>query len=62
MDIHSVHLSSVAGAKHVFKDRDYYISMSVENEDLLKIQVEDEESGEQWVGKYGANCKFVLPC
>ena len=58
MDIHSVQLGSVAAARHVFNGRGYYVSMSVENEDLLKIQVEDEDSGEQWVGKYGANCEF----
>ena len=59
MDIHGVQLGSVAAARHIFNDRGYYVSMSVENEDLLKIQVEDEDSGEQWVGKYGANCKFL---
>ena len=47
-------------ARHKFKDEEFNLSMSVENDEMLKVQVEDELTGDQWCGKFTANCEFSL--
>ena len=45
-------------AQHQFKDGTFTLSMSVESGEVLKLQVEHESSGDQWMGRYNANCKW----
>lgn len=51
----SKHLIDIE-ASHNFKDGKFIVSMSIES-DVLKVQVEDESNGDEWIGKFSANCK-----
>ena len=44
-------------AKHMFKDGEYLLSMSIGDDKILRIQAEKVSTGEQWVGKFNPNCE-----
>ncbi len=43
--------------RHDFKDGEYLVSMSVGSERVLKVEVEDLENGNKWLGKFDSTCK-----
>ncbi len=46
--------------RHEFKDGEYFISMSVGHERILKLEIEDESNGNKWLGKFEAACKTYV--
>ena len=50
-------------ARYQFKDREFCLLMSIENNEILIVQAEDESSGDQWLGRFDSNCKcFAKIC
>ena len=47
-------------SRQVLRDSEYLIRMSVENGDLLTVEVEDVATTNQWAGKFDIACKVPL--
>ena len=44
-------------SRHQFKDGEFTVFMSVEDGDVLSLNIEDEKAGEQWMGRYNSSCE-----
>ena len=43
----------------VCKGEKYLVEYHVENNDTLIIEVENSQTGHQWLGKYDSSCKYL---
>ena len=46
-------------AVYLVRGREYVVTLTIQQESSLLIEVDDRETGEEWRGEFDAHCEYI---